>query len=86
MTVASVSASSEIEVESARASGREHADNRLCRGQGTNDQKTKERQSRVDIESRPKLKKDELEKTAVASIKTVKWREDNSFGEYYNQD
>jgi len=40
-----VNASSEIEVESTRASGREHADNRLCRGQGTNDQKAKERQS-----------------------------------------
>jgi len=40
-----VNASSEIEVESARASGREHADNRLCRRQGTNDQKVKERQS-----------------------------------------
>lgn len=44
MTVAPANASSEIEVESARASGREHADNRLCRVQDTNDQKAKERQ------------------------------------------
>lgn len=42
-----MSASSEIEVESARASGREHADNRLCRG--TNDQKAKERQSSREL-------------------------------------
>lgn len=83
-----MSASSEIEVESARASGREHADNRLCRGQGTNDQKAKERQSSRMLISKAdrSLKKVVLEKTTVASTKKVKWRDrDNSFGECYNE-